>query len=53
MDASNLTNGSGDEVLAKRSVLAPKSVQASAVRPETKKVVRDQPAKNQRQSDRG
>jgi hypothetical protein len=38
MDASKLTNGSRDEVLAKRSVLAPKSVQASAVRPETKKV---------------
>jgi hypothetical protein len=36
MDGSKLTNGSGDEVLAKRS--APKSVQASTVRSEAKKV---------------
>jgi hypothetical protein len=37
MDASKLTNGSRDEVLAKRSAPAPKSVQASAVRSEAKK----------------
>jgi hypothetical protein len=40
MDASKLTNGSRDEVLAKRSVPAAKSVQASAVRSEAKKVDR-------------
>jgi hypothetical protein len=38
MDASKLTNGSGDGVLAKRSAHAPKSGQASAVRSEAKKV---------------
>jgi hypothetical protein len=38
MDASKLMNGSGDEVLAKRSAIAPKSVQPSAVRSEAKKV---------------
>jgi hypothetical protein len=38
MDASKLINGSRDEVLAKRSAPAPKSVQASAVRSEAKKV---------------
>jgi hypothetical protein len=38
MDASKLTNGSRDEVLAKRTVPVPKSVQASAVRSETRKV---------------
>ena len=38
MDASKLTNGSGDGVLAKRSAPAPKSVNASAVRSEAKKV---------------
>jgi hypothetical protein len=38
MDASKLINGSGDEALAKRSAPAPKSVQASAVRFEAKKV---------------
>jgi hypothetical protein len=38
MDASKLTNGSRDEVLAKRSAPAPKSVKASAVRSETRKV---------------
>jgi hypothetical protein len=40
MDASKLTNGSKDEVLAKRSAPTPKSVQASAVRSEAKKVDR-------------
>ena len=40
MDASKLTNGSRDEVLAKRSAPAPKSGQASAVRSEAKKVDR-------------
>jgi hypothetical protein len=40
MDASKLTNGSRDEVLAKRSVPAAKSVQASAVSSEAKKVDR-------------
>jgi hypothetical protein len=38
MDASKLTNGSRDEVLAKRSAPAPKRVQASAARSEAKKV---------------
>jgi len=38
MDASKLTNGIGDEVLAKSAAPAPKSLQASAVRSETKKV---------------
>ena len=38
MDASKLINGSGNEVLAKRSAPAPKSGQASAVRSEAKKV---------------
>jgi hypothetical protein len=38
MDASKLVNGSRDEVLAKRSAPAPKSVQVSAVRSEAKKV---------------
>jgi hypothetical protein len=38
MDASKLTNGSRDEVLAKRSAPAPKSVQTSAVRSEAKRV---------------
>ena len=38
MDASKLTNGSKDEVLAKPSAPAAKSVQASAVRSEAKKV---------------
>jgi hypothetical protein len=38
MDASKLVNGSRDEVLAKRSAPANKSVQASAVRSEAKKV---------------
>jgi hypothetical protein len=38
MDASKLTNGSRAEVLAKRSAPAPKSVQASAVRSEARKV---------------
>jgi hypothetical protein len=38
MDASKLTNGSRDEVLAKRSVPAPKSVQSSAVRSEARKI---------------
>ena len=38
MDASKLTNGSRDEVLANRSAPAPKSVQASAVRSEARKV---------------
>jgi|SRR6266851_2933839 len=38
MDASKLTNGSRDEVLAKRSEPAPKSGQSNAVRTETKKV---------------
>jgi hypothetical protein len=38
MEASKLTNGSRDEVLAKRSAPAPKSVQASAVRSEAEKV---------------
>ena len=38
MDASKLTNGSRDEVLAKRSAPAPKSVQVSAIRSEAKKV---------------
>jgi hypothetical protein len=40
MDASKLINGSRDEVLAKRSAPASKSVQASAVRSESKKVDR-------------
>ena len=40
MDASKLINGSGDEVLAKRSAPAPKSGQASAVGSEAKKVDR-------------
>lgn len=38
MDASKLTNGSRDEVLAKRFAPASKSVQANAVRSEAKKV---------------
>jgi hypothetical protein len=38
MDASKRMNGNRDEVLAKRSAPAPKSVQASAVRSETRKV---------------
>jgi hypothetical protein len=38
MDASKLTNGSRDEVLAKRSAPAPKSGQPNAVRSEAKKV---------------
>jgi hypothetical protein len=38
MDASKLINGSNAEVLVKRSAPAPKSVQASAVRSEAKKV---------------
>ena len=38
MDASKLMNGSRDEVLAKGSAPASKSVQASAVRSEAKKV---------------
>jgi hypothetical protein len=38
MEASKLTNGSKDEVLAKRSAPAPKSVQASTVRSEARKV---------------
>jgi hypothetical protein len=38
MDASKLTNGSKAEVSVKRSAPAPKSVQASAVRSEPKKV---------------
>jgi hypothetical protein len=38
MNASKLINGNRDEVLAKRSAPASKSVQASAVRSETKKV---------------
>jgi hypothetical protein len=38
MDASKLTNGSRKEVLGKRSLLEPKSVQASAVRSEARKV---------------
>jgi hypothetical protein len=37
MDASKLTNGSRTQVLVKRSVPAPKSVQPNAVRSETKK----------------
>ena len=37
MDTSKLTNGSRDEVLAKRSGPAPKSGQPNAVRAETKK----------------
>jgi hypothetical protein len=40
MDASKLTNASRDEVLAKRSATTPKSVKASAVRSEAKKVDR-------------
>jgi hypothetical protein len=40
MDASKLTNGIRDEVLAKRSVPAPKSVQPNTVRSEPKKVRR-------------
>ena len=40
MDASKFINGSGDEVLAKRSAPAPKSGQASAVRSDAKKSVR-------------
>ena len=36
MDASKLTNGSGAEVLGKRS--APKSVQAGGARSEAKKI---------------
>ena len=38
MDASKLTNGIRDEVLAKRSASEPKSGQPNAVRPEAKKV---------------
>ena len=38
MDASKLINGSRAEVLVKRSVLRPKSGQASAVRSEARKV---------------
>jgi hypothetical protein len=38
MDASKLTNGIRDGVLAKRSAPAPKSVHASAARSEAKKV---------------
>ncbi len=38
MDASKLTNGIRDEVLAKRSAPEPKSGQPNAVRPEAKKV---------------
>jgi hypothetical protein len=38
MNASKLTNGSRDEVLAKRFVPAPKSGQPNAVRSEAKKV---------------
>src|ERR1700720_1252223 len=38
MDASKLTNGIRDEVLAKRSKPAPKSGQPSALRSEAKKV---------------
>jgi len=38
MQASKLTNGNGVEVLAERSAPAPKSVQASAVRSEPKKI---------------
>jgi hypothetical protein len=38
MDASKLTKENRDEVLAKRAAPAPKSVQASAVRSEAKKV---------------
>src|ERR1700733_3607585 len=38
MDTSKLLNGSRDEVLAKRSSDAPKSVHTSAVRSEAKKV---------------
>jgi hypothetical protein len=38
MDASKLTNGSRAEILAKRSGAAPKSVQATAVRSEARKV---------------
>jgi hypothetical protein len=40
MDASKLTNGSRDEVLIKLSAPAPKSVHASAVRSEARKVDR-------------
>src|SRR5271156_3588577 len=40
MDASKLTNGSRDEILAKRSAPAPKSGQPNAVRAEAKKVVK-------------
>jgi hypothetical protein len=40
MDASKLTNGNSDEVLAMRYASAPKSVQASAVGSEAKKVVK-------------
>jgi hypothetical protein len=36
MDASKLTNGIGDEVLAKRSAPAPKNVQPNTVRSDTK-----------------
>jgi hypothetical protein len=39
MDASKLINGSRDEVLAKPSAPAPKSVQASAVRSERSRKV--------------
>ena len=38
MDATKLTNGSKDEVLAKRSAHAPKSAQPIAARSEAKKV---------------
>jgi hypothetical protein len=38
MDASKLTNGVRDEVLAKRPAPAPESVQPNTVRAETKKV---------------
>ena len=40
MDASKSTNGSRDEILAKRTAPAPKSVQSSAAPSETKKVDR-------------
>ena len=49
MDASKLTNGSRDEVLAKRSVPARKSVQPSAVRSEAKKVDRTSTGKKLKQ----
>jgi hypothetical protein len=38
MDASKLTDGIRDEVLAKRSAPAPKSGQPNGVRPEAKKI---------------